>query len=42
MRQAVYDAQFSRVMQTMDDPSIPLEQKWPAIAEQCSRKEEFR
>ncbi|KAK9917928.1 hypothetical protein WJX75_009699 [Coccomyxa subellipsoidea] len=40
--QAVYDAQFSRVMQTMDDPSIPLEQKWPAIAQECSRKEEFR
>jgi hypothetical protein len=40
--QAVYDARFSRVMQTMDDPSIPLEQKWPAIAQECSRKEEFR
>lgn len=38
----VRDEQFSRVLQTMGDPAIPLEEKWPAIAQQCSRKEEFR
>ncbi|CAL8464972.1 g4507 [Coccomyxa elongata] len=41
-QRVVRDEQFSRVLQTMGDPLIPLEEKWPAIAQQCSRKEEFR
>ena len=41
-QRVVRDDQFSRVLQTMGDPLIPLEDKWPAIAQQCSRKEEFR
>ena len=36
------DAQFLRMLHSMDDASIPLEAKWDAIAKQMSSKEEFR
>ena len=36
------DAQFLRMLHSMDDASISLEAKWDAIAKQMSSKEEFR
>lgn len=36
------DAQFLKMLHSMDDASIPLEAKWDAIAEQMGSKEEFR
>lgn len=36
------DAQFLKMLHSMDDASIPLEAKWDAIAKQMGSKEEFR
>ena len=37
-----HDAQFLKMLHSMDDASIPLEKKWEAISLQMSSKEEFR
>lgn len=42
VRRDTDDAQFLKMLHSMDDASIPLEAKWDAIAQQMSSKEEFR
>ena len=42
VRRDADDAQFLKMLHSMDDASIPLEKKWEAISMQMSSKEEFR
>ena len=42
VRRDAGDAQFLKMLHSMDDASIPLEKKWEAISLQMSSKEEFR